>query len=144
MGETDWGKLGLLLMGRAMLSKSLIQFSVDGQSCVPSLLFDLTRKKGSVHTLPHSISPILQQATANPCLCHRLLDPHRQVWVSLLRDHCSFLLGSWCTQGFVCALQEPVSPVLWKFCSQIPLASKVKFSGSSQSLCQIPRLGNLL
>ena len=28
-------------MGRAMLSKSLIQFSVDGQGCVPSLLFDL-------------------------------------------------------------------------------------------------------
>ena len=27
--------------GRAMLSKSLIQFSVDGQGCVPSLLFDL-------------------------------------------------------------------------------------------------------
>ena len=26
-------------MGRAMLSKSLIQFSVDGWSCVPSLLF---------------------------------------------------------------------------------------------------------
>ena len=30
MGETDWRKLGLVLMGRAMLSKSLIQFSVDG------------------------------------------------------------------------------------------------------------------
>ena len=29
MGETE-GKLGLVLMGRAMLSKSLIQFSVDG------------------------------------------------------------------------------------------------------------------
>ena len=28
-------------MGGAMLSKSLIQFSVDGQGCVPSLLFDL-------------------------------------------------------------------------------------------------------
>ena len=27
-------------MGRAMLSKSLIQFSVGGQGCVPSLLFD--------------------------------------------------------------------------------------------------------
>ena len=26
-------------MGRAMLSKSLIQFSVDGLGCVPSLLF---------------------------------------------------------------------------------------------------------
>ena len=33
------GNLGLVLMGRAMLSKSLIQFSVDGWSCVPSLLF---------------------------------------------------------------------------------------------------------
>ena len=51
---------------------------------------------------------------------------------------------SWCPQGFACALQESVSPVLCKFCNQIPLASKVKFSGSSQSLCQIPRLGNLL
>ena len=37
----DWlrGKLGLVLMGRAMLSKSLFQFSVDRWSCVPSLLF---------------------------------------------------------------------------------------------------------
>ena len=28
--------------------------------------------------------------------------------------------GSWCTQGFVFSLQEPISPVLWKFCNQIP------------------------
>jgi len=28
-------------MGGAMLSKSLIQFSVDGRGCVTSLLFDL-------------------------------------------------------------------------------------------------------
>ena len=40
MGETDSRKLGLVLMGGAMLSKSLIQFSVDGQGCVPFLLFD--------------------------------------------------------------------------------------------------------
>ena len=52
--------------------------------------------------------------------------------------------GSWCTQAFVCALQESVSPVLCKFCNQIPLASKVNFSVSSQSLCQVPRLRNLL
>ena len=51
---------------------------------------------------------------------------------------------SWCTQGFVCALENSVSPVLWKFCNQIPLAFKVIFPGGSQSLCQIPRLGNLL
>ena len=52
--------------------------------------------------------------------------------------------GSWCAPGFVCALQESVSSVLWKFCNQIPLASKAKFPGGSQFLCQIPRLGNLL
>ena len=38
------GKLDLVLMGGAMLSKSLIQFSVDGWGCVPSLLFDLRPK----------------------------------------------------------------------------------------------------
>ena len=33
MGKTDWGgKLGLVLMGRAMLSKSLIQFSIKGRA----------------------------------------------------------------------------------------------------------------
>ena len=36
-------QLGLVLMGRAMLSKSLIEFSADGQCRVPSLLFDLTK-----------------------------------------------------------------------------------------------------
>ena len=35
------GKLGLVLMGGARLSKSLIQFSVDGRGCVLSLLFGL-------------------------------------------------------------------------------------------------------
>ena len=41
-----YGKLGLVLMGRAMLSKSLTRFSVDGQGCVPSLLFDLRANYG--------------------------------------------------------------------------------------------------
>ena len=45
------GKLGLALfcscsVGKAMLSKSLIQCSVDGWDCVPSLLFDLRPKYG--------------------------------------------------------------------------------------------------
>ena len=34
------GKLGLVLMGGAMLSKSLVQFSVDGWGCVASLLLN--------------------------------------------------------------------------------------------------------
>ena len=46
MVETDWGKLGLVLLGRAMLSKSLIQFSVDGRGSVLSLLFDLRPNYG--------------------------------------------------------------------------------------------------
>jgi len=33
-------------MGRAMLSKSLIQFSVEGWGCVPSLLFELRPNYG--------------------------------------------------------------------------------------------------
>ena len=44
----DWlrGKLGFVLMGGAMLSKSLIQFSIDGRGCVPSLLLDLRPNYG--------------------------------------------------------------------------------------------------
>ena len=41
MGET-----GLVLIGGAMLSKSLIQFSVDVQGWVPFLLFDLRPNYG--------------------------------------------------------------------------------------------------
>ena len=46
MEASCWERLtveetGLVLMGGAVLSKTLIQFSVDGQGCVPSLLFDL-------------------------------------------------------------------------------------------------------
>ena len=55
---------------------------------------------------------------------------------------CSFLLGPG-AHKVVCVLQESVSPVLCKFCNQILLASKVKFPGGSQSLCQTPGLGNL-
>ena len=33
-------------MGRAILSKSLIQFSVDESGCVPSMLFDLRPNYG--------------------------------------------------------------------------------------------------
>ena len=35
----------------------------------------------------------LQQATVNPCLCCRLPDTHRHVWLSHLWSPCSFLLG---------------------------------------------------
>ena len=139
-----------------MLSKSLIQLSGDGQGCVPSLLFDLRPAYGGGN---EDNGDLLQKV---PCIHCRTQCPdpgaghlqptplpetpgHSQI--SLDQSLAGSLLlspGSRCTQAFVCAFQEPVSPVLCKFCNQIPLASKVKFSGSSQFLCQIPKLGNLL
>ena len=51
----EWEKLGLVLMGRAMLSKSLIQFSVDGQGCVPSLLFQFSTVQFSHSVVSNSL-----------------------------------------------------------------------------------------
>ena len=103
MEETVWGILGLVLMGQAMLSKSLIQFSVDGWGCVPSLLFGLrpnydrgngsTPPKGLRHTLLYSVPLTPQQVIVDPCLPQRLLYTQRQVWISLLWIYCSFLLA---------------------------------------------------
>ena len=50
--------------------------------------------------------------------------------------------GSWCVQDFVCDLQVYVSPVLWKFYNQIPLAFKVKFPEDCQALLD-PWVGDL-
>ena len=75
------GQLGLILMGGAMLSKSLIQFSVDSWDCVPSLLFVL-------RPVPPLETPRHSQASLAPFLVGTLL----------------LSPGSWCTQGFVCAL----------------------------------------
>ena len=45
--------------------------------------------------------------------------------------------GSWCTRFSLCPPRVSISPVLWKFCKQIPLAFKVKFPVGSQSLCPL-------
>ena len=39
--DWPWGKLGLALVGKDMLSKCLIQFSADEWGCVPALYFDM-------------------------------------------------------------------------------------------------------
>ena len=87
-------------MGGAISSKSSVQFSVVGGAYIPSLLFDLRPNydggnvdNGDLLALPHSVPLTLQQATTNPGLRWRLADTDWQVWVSLLWDHCSFLLG---------------------------------------------------
>ena len=77
------GKLSLVLMGGAMFSKSLIQFSVDGWAYVPSLLFtwgqtmvEVMKITGSSFKRSHPCTatlsaPTLLQDTADPCLCRR-------------------------------------------------------------------------
>ena len=75
-----------------------------------------------------------------------LLEPPGHSQASLgqsLWGHCTFLLGPG-AHKVLFVPSKSVSPVLCKFCNQIPLASKVKFPGGSLSLCQFPRLGNLL
>ena len=96
------GKLGLVLMGRAMLSKSLIQFCVDGWGCIPHLLFTWDQTMVEVMKIMATSFKRSHAGTAtlsapNPAAGHcqpmPLPDTHRQVWVSLLWGHCSFLLG---------------------------------------------------
>ena len=110
-------------MGDAMLSKCLIQFSVDGQGCVPSLLFDLRpnyvggnedngdllQKVPCRHCCTQCPRPCSRPPPTSPCLCRKLLDTPGCDWVSFLWGHCSFLLGPRCAQGSVCALQDSVS-----------------------------------
>ena len=74
----------------------------------------VTSFKRSHAALLHSVPPTLQQATADPRLRQRLLDTHRQVWVSLLWGHFSFLIDP----GVHKVLSVPsksLFPVLCKF-----------------------------
>ena len=114
------GNPGLVLMGGAMLSKFLIQFPVDGQGCVPSLLFSLRPNCGR----DNGNSNLLQKDLFMPC-CIQCPDPtaghcratplpeapgHSQA--SLAQSLVGTLLlspGSWCTQSSVCVLKEFIS-----------------------------------
>ena len=116
MGET-----GLVLMGRAMLSKSLIKFSVDGWRYVPSLLF--TWGKTMVEVMKIMVSSFRRfyvcsatLSVPNPAEGHRQhmppLETPEHSWASLGQSLVWLLLlspESWCTQGSVCARQESIS-----------------------------------
>ena len=110
-----------------MLSKSLIQFSVGGWGCVPSLFFDLrpnygggNEDNGSLFKRSHVHTATL--SAFNPAAGHRqpmpLPETPEHSRASLGQSPVGSLLlspGSWCTQISVCALPESVSPVLCKF-----------------------------
>ena len=126
----DWlrGKLGLVLIGRAMLNRSLVQFSVNGQWCVPSL-FDLRPKyvggKGNIDNgtsfkSSHACTAAL--SAPKPATGHLWPMPLPETPGHSRASLGQSLVGSlllspvsWCTQIFVCAPQESVSPGLCKF-----------------------------
>ena len=78
----DWlrEKLGLVLLGGAMVNKSLIQFSLDAWGSVPSLLFDLrpnyagsNEDNGDLHCKaqsPHFCTQCPDPAAGHFALCH--------------------------------------------------------------------------
>ena len=86
-----------------MVSKSLIQFSAEGQGCVPSLLFDLKPNYGGGNEdngdllqkvlcmYCYSVLPTLQQGTADSCLYQTPGYSQASLVQSLVS--CSFLLG---------------------------------------------------
>ena len=81
------GKLGLVLMGSTMISKSLIQFSVDGPGCVPSLLFDLRPNYGGGNEDNGDLLqkvPCMHCPTQYPQPCSRPLLTHTSA-----RDSCT-------------------------------------------------------
>ena len=96
----------------------------SGGDGIPVELFQIL--KDDAVKVPHSVPPTLQQATTNPRLCWRLLDTHRQVWVSLLWDHCSFLLSMTKASGgdgipveLFQILKDDAVKVLHSICQQI-------------------------
>ena len=99
------GKLGLVLMVGVLFIKSLIQFPVDGWSYVPSPLFPwgqtvVERMKIMATSFKRSYECTATLTALNPAAGHHqpmppleTLDTPRQVWVSLLWGHYSFILG---------------------------------------------------
>ena len=67
-----------------------------------------------MYALPHAGTWTLQQATEDPHLCRRLLDTHRQVWVSLLWGCCSFLPGPGLTRFCLCPPREYFGHLMWR------------------------------
>ena len=116
-----------------MLNKSVIQFSVDGWDCVPSLLFTWCQTlvevmKIMATSFKRSYACTATLSAPNPAAGHHAaMSPpetpghsRASLGQSLVR---SLLLspGSWCAQGSksLYALQEFISPVLCNFGSSM-------------------------
>ena len=122
MGETE-GEPGLVLMGRAMFSKSLIQFSVDGRGCVPSLLFDLRPN----HSWGNEDNgDLLQKVLCMQCLTHCPWPYSRALTTHASAGNSWTLMGK--SESVSCGVTAPFSWVLvhTKFCLCPPRGSLEK------------------
>ena len=128
-----WGKLGLVLMCGAMLNKSLVQFSVDGWGCVPSLLFDLRPNYGGGNEdNGNFLLKVPCMHCCTQCLqhCTRPLPTHAST-----RDSWT-LMGMF---GSVSCLGQLLSPESWCF-HELPniQAGFRKKQRNQRSNCQHP------
>ena len=82
-------KLSLVLMGRVIISKSLIQFSLNGWGCVPSLLFDLKPIYGGGN---EDNVKLLHKVTFTQC-CTQCPHPWSRPWSihTSTRDSCTLM-----------------------------------------------------
>ena len=98
-------------MGRAVFPPCCLTW---GQAMVEVMKITVTSFKRSMHALPHSVAPALQQATVTHASAG-------DSWTLMGKSgsvSCGVIIPSswfWCTQASICALQESVSPVLCKF-----------------------------
>ena len=84
--------------------------------------------------LLHSVPPTLQQATADRRLHQRLPDTHGQVWVHLLWDRCSFLLGPDAHKFFSCVPSKSLFPQSCVSSGSSMVGSMVTFSKRAYSI----------
>ena len=108
--------MGLVLMA-PMLSKSLIQFSLDGWGCVPFLLSTWGQTMMEVMKIMATSfkrTCALTDTLSGPNPAPRLHQTPGHSQASLGQSLVGSLLlspGFWCIQGSVCALPETVFPV---------------------------------
>ena len=128
----DWlrGKQGLVLMGGAMLSKFLVEFSVAGWGCVPSLLFTWGQTLVEVMMImatsfkrSHARTATLSAPSSASGHRWHMPPPEtpEQSRASLDQSLVGSLLlspGSWCTKGkgWASLVAQPVKnfPAMWK------------------------------
>ena len=91
-------------------------------------------KRSHACTAPLS-APNPAAGHTDACLCQRLLDPHGQVWVSILWGHCSFLLGP----GAYKILFVPSQSLFSQSCISSGSSVVRLMAISSKSIYAIPR-----